>query len=221
MQEFTSVSVSSYEADSLTALLNEKSGDGWDVVAIVPTGSTITGYLSRQATGDNTPLDDTDTSAPASEPAIAAAVLADTTVVDEPEVESDATPESHDTADTADAADTTDTTDTIATDDFPTLPASEPASSPEDEPAGWATGVGTAAATEATSDVTSETTTDTAGASEPTGSEPAAAAPTAAAAPAGWYADPSSRYELRYWDGGQWTEHVSRAGQQFTDPPVA
>ncbi len=60
MQEFTSVSVSSYEADSLTALLNEKSGDGWDVVAIVPTGSTVTGYLSRQATGDTTPLDDTD-----------------------------------------------------------------------------------------------------------------------------------------------------------------
>ncbi len=89
MQEFTSVSVSSYEADSLTALLNEKSGDGWDVVAIVPTGSTVTGYLSRQATGDTTRPDDTETSAPASEPAIAAAVLADTTVVDEPEVESD------------------------------------------------------------------------------------------------------------------------------------
>jgi hypothetical protein len=39
--------------------------------------------------------------------------------------------------------------------------------------------------------------------------------------PAGWYADPSGRYELRYWDGNAWTEHVSRAGQQFTDPPVA
>ncbi|WP_367281845.1 DUF2510 domain-containing protein, partial [Ilumatobacter sp.] len=24
-----------------------------------------------------------------------------------------------------------------------------------------------------------------------------------------------------YWDGSQWTEHVSRAGQQYTDPPVA
>jgi hypothetical protein len=39
--------------------------------------------------------------------------------------------------------------------------------------------------------------------------------------PAGWYADPSGRFELRYWDGTAWTEHVSRAGQQFTDPPVA
>jgi hypothetical protein len=39
--------------------------------------------------------------------------------------------------------------------------------------------------------------------------------------PAGWYADPSSRFELRYWNGTEWTEHVARAGQQFTDPPVA
>jgi hypothetical protein len=52
----------------------------------------------------------------------------------------------------------------------------------------------------------------------------AAATPAAAAAPAvpaGWYADPAGRFELRYWDGSTWTEHVSRAGQQFTDPPVA
>ena len=39
--------------------------------------------------------------------------------------------------------------------------------------------------------------------------------------PAGWYADPAARFELRYWDGSAWTEHVSRAGQQYTDPPVA
>lgn len=49
----------------------------------------------------------------------------------------------------------------------------------------------------------------------------AAAAAAAPAVPAGWYADPAGRFELRYWDGGTWTEHVSRAGQQFTDPPVA
>ena len=41
------------------------------------------------------------------------------------------------------------------------------------------------------------------------------------AVPAAWYADPSSRFELRYWNGKEWTEHVARAGQQFTDPPVA
>ena len=44
---------------------------------------------------------------------------------------------------------------------------------------------------------------------------------TSAAAPAAWYPDPSKRFELRYWDGSTWTEHVSRAGQQYTDPPVA
>ncbi len=46
-------------------------------------------------------------------------------------------------------------------------------------------------------------------------------APAAPAVPSGWYADPAGRFELRYWDGGAWTEHVSRAGQQFTDAPVA
>ena len=48
-----------------------------------------------------------------------------------------------------------------------------------------------------------------------------AAASPSAPVPAGWYADPSSRFELRYWNGTEWTEHVARSGQQFTDPPVA
>ena len=39
--------------------------------------------------------------------------------------------------------------------------------------------------------------------------------------PPDWYPDPAGRFQQRYWDGSQWTEHVSRAGQQFTDPPVA
>lgn len=34
----------------------------------------------------------------------------------------------------------------------------------------------------------------------------------------GWYADPTSRFEHRYWDGTTWTEHVSRNGQPTTDP---
>ena len=42
-----------------------------------------------------------------------------------------------------------------------------------------------------------------------------------AATAAAWYADPSKRFELRYWDGAEWTEHVARGGQQFTDQPVA
>ena len=52
------------------------------------------------------------------------------------------------------------------------------------------------------------------------GSSTAQPVPTSAA-PAAWYADPSGRFELRYWDGKEWTEHVARGGQQFTDPPVA
>ena len=46
-------------------------------------------------------------------------------------------------------------------------------------------------------------------------------AASSSAAPAAWYADPSKRFELRYWDGAEWTEHVARGGQQFTDQPVA
>lgn len=35
---------------------------------------------------------------------------------------------------------------------------------------------------------------------------------------AGWYADPLGRAELRYFDGSQWTEHVSVGGEQQVDP---
>jgi len=45
--------------------------------------------------------------------------------------------------------------------------------------------------------------------------------PSSQTVPAAWYADPSGRFELRYWNGKEWTEHVARSGQQFTDPPVA
>jgi uncharacterized protein YxjI len=38
--------------------------------------------------------------------------------------------------------------------------------------------------------------------------------------PAAWHPDPFGRHELRYWDGAQWTEHVSSHGRQSTDPPV-
>jgi len=35
---------------------------------------------------------------------------------------------------------------------------------------------------------------------------------------AGWLSDPTGRFEYRYWDGSQWTENVSRAGQTAADP---
>jgi uncharacterized protein YxjI len=36
--------------------------------------------------------------------------------------------------------------------------------------------------------------------------------------PANWYPDPTSRHELRYWDGAAWTDHVSNRGVTGTDP---
>jgi hypothetical protein len=38
--------------------------------------------------------------------------------------------------------------------------------------------------------------------------------------PPSWYPDPLGRHELRYWDGSQWTEHVSSHGRQSVDPPT-
>jgi hypothetical protein len=103
--------------------------------------------------------------------------------------------------------------------------------SPLDEPAGW----GAAPEDAATAAAAGAVAATTVAAQEPAVEQPPAQAMPAqepvqqqqeavqpeSTVPAGWYADPSSRYELRYWDGNQWTEHVSRAGQQYTDPPVA
>jgi uncharacterized protein YxjI len=36
--------------------------------------------------------------------------------------------------------------------------------------------------------------------------------------PANWYPDPTSRHELRYWDGTAWTDHVSDQGVTGHDP---
>ncbi|HWU20489.1 MAG TPA: AIM24 family protein [Nocardioides sp.] len=36
--------------------------------------------------------------------------------------------------------------------------------------------------------------------------------------PANWHPDPTGRHELRYWDGAQWTEHVSDQGTVGSDP---
>ena len=75
----------------------------------------------------------------------------------------------------------------------------------------------TTASTSASFPSTASTTASTA----PTTQASTASSVGDAVAPAAWYPDPSGRYELRYWNGSAWTEHVSRNGQQFTDPPVA
>ena len=211
MLEFSSISVSSYDAASLAGKLTEKSGEGWDVVAIVAAGTNVTAYLSRSSSGSG----DAGASSTGGADLFATATAADT---------------SSDTSGDTGAAD-------VAVDEAPTpepapsyepvLPsaATEVTPSPVEEPAGWASEPEPQPAT--TSSWTTETT-SVAPQPEPVVAvtpepepEPVQAAASAAAAPAGWYADPSGRFELRYWDGSQWTEHVSRAGQQYTDPPVA
>ena len=142
MQEFSSISVSTYNPDELVGQLNDQVKTGWSVVAIVPTGSTVTAYLSRDSAGTDADADETEASETfETDDAIAAAAatatiapLADEPASDHFVVAAATTPEP------APAA------------SEPTLPNVDP--TPEPEPA---------------------------------------AEPAAAAAPAGWYADPSSR----------------------------
>lgn len=152
MQEFDSVSAPASDPAALCAALNARSALGWSVVSIVPSGSDVTAFLSRDSSGASTS---------------AASSVA---------------------------------------------PAAEAAPVPVAEPSGWA--VSPAPVAQPTPQPVSSY--------QPAAQPAAQAAPPAnSGVPANWYADPSGRFELRYWDGSQWTEHVSRGGQQFTDPPVA
>src|SRR6476619_2303759 len=36
--------------------------------------------------------------------------------------------------------------------------------------------------------------------------------------PANWFPDPTNRHQMRYWDGANWTEHVSDNGITGVDP---
>jgi hypothetical protein len=197
MQEFSSISVSSYEAGILAERLTEQSSEGWSVVAIVPTGSTVTAYLSRAAGADSV-----------SAQHVPEQVSVDEIAADEIAVAEIAVAEA--AAEVADAeADVESAIEEIA-----------PAG------AGWAA---SAVDSPESGDVVPETSPTSPEAAADVAVEPETAAAAdvvteaaaGSAAPAGWYADPSSRFELRYWDGSQWTEHVSRSGQQYTDPPVA
>ena len=190
MYEFSSISVSSYDAASLADKLTERSSEGWDVVAIVPAGTNVTAYLRRATLGAG--------GLAAGDAAAAGAV--DVAAFDTDSVE-DGVEERIEEGATADAA------------------------SPVEEPAGWATepepSQPEAAVVEPALPERQAETAAVAATAAPAETAVQQQASSATAAPAGWYADPSTRYELRYWDGSQWTEHVSRAGQQYTDPPVA
>jgi len=34
----------------------------------------------------------------------------------------------------------------------------------------------------------------------------------------GWHPDPSGRWQVRWWDGSVWTDHVASGGRRATDP---
>jgi hypothetical protein len=200
MQEFSAISVSSYEAGTLADRLTEQSREGWSVVSIVPTGSSITAYLSRDGSGADR----------------ATPVATATDVTHHEVTQHDVQPEPEPAA----APSIPDSTAAYLPSSD--VPAATPEPTPEpvaatDDASGWASGAGGSTDSGIMPESAHES------AAVVTGSAAAATTETAAAgaAPAGWYADPSSRFELRYWDGAQWTEHVSRSGQQYTDPPVA
>jgi hypothetical protein len=192
MYEFDSVSVSSYEAAALAAKLSEKSADGWEVVAIIPAGSDVVAFVKRSKSGADAASD---------------SAAAGTTAT------SDVTPPEVAAAGAAAAAPA----------------ASEPAgwgSAPASSGSSWGSGTSNdsgsswgGASTTAATDTSSGWGSGAAPAAAGAASTPAQ--PAQPSVPAGWYHDPAGRYELRYWDGSAWTEHVSRAGQQYTDPPVA
>ena len=207
MQEFSSVIASSYDAESLAPMLTDKAAEGWSVVSIVSAGTNVIAYLTRGGGGEQ-PV-----------------VTAPATIVGASDV-------STEVADDASDHGVPIAADAGAIDDATiTTPDPEPIVETTPEPAnsGGATTAlagGLGGDTAAPVETNDETTTESvAGAAEHAGagagSAEAAATPAPADVPAGWYADPSERYELRYWDGAAWTEHVSRAGQQYTDPPVA
>jgi hypothetical protein len=195
MQEFESISASSYDPSALAAKLTAKAAEGWSVVAIVPTGGDVTAFLSR---GDRR-------AAPTSTTEAAQAPSPDPVVVETASPAVSSTPEPE--------------------------PEPEPQPEPVSEPSGWAIAPEPATPTPEPTSSQPEVSVSTYQPAATPSYEPAIVAPAvvapapepaaAPAVPAGWYADPAGRFELRYWDGSTWTEHVSRAGQQFTDPPVA
>ncbi|MFT7327727.1 MAG: hypothetical protein ACI83Y_000846 [Candidatus Azotimanducaceae bacterium] len=198
MQEFFSITASSYDAESLAPMLTEKSAEGWAVVSIVAAGTNIVAYLSRES-GES---DDVSVAASSVAAAAVAEMPADATTSD-PAAASEVADAGSDPADAAAAgAEATEAyaAAVVEVADTPTLPGNDAAATAVAEPV--AEPVAADQAVAATS-------------------EAAVEAAAESSVPAGWYADPSGRYELRYWDGSAWTEHVSRAGQQFTDPPVA
>ena len=63
MQEFSSVTASSYDAEALAPLLTEKAAEGWAVISIVAAGTNIVAYLSRDSADADVPAAEIETEA--------------------------------------------------------------------------------------------------------------------------------------------------------------
>ena len=213
MQEFESISASSYDPSALATKLTAKAADGWSVVAIVPTGGDVTAFVSREKTGTDESPKPTETSEPAmptaEEEASSLVLPAETEPASEPDPEPKPDPEPEAVSEPSGWA--------IAPE--PATPSTPSTPSPEPTATQPAVTVQPGASYQPAATPSYEPAAPAAASPAPAAATPEPAA--APAVPAGWYADPAGRFELRYWDGSTWTEHVSRSGQQFTDPPVA
>ncbi|MFT5026105.1 MAG: hypothetical protein ACI9CV_000862, partial [Ilumatobacter sp.] len=76
MQEFSSITASSYDAESLAPMLTAKSAEGWEIVSIVAAGTNIVAYLSRESAGSGSASGESDDVSVAASSVAAAAVAA-------------------------------------------------------------------------------------------------------------------------------------------------
>jgi len=218
MYEYRSLRSSTYDVDSLVDRLNGADSDGWEVVTVVNAGGDLVAIVRRS----NAP----------------AAIAADVTA-EAPQTAAVITTESPAAAETESPTATAEVAPVIEPEPEPApVAAAEPEPAPVEEPAGWAAAVETPSVIAPSAAETVHIEPEPMVVSRESDMQPAAVAtvteaqpaPQAApqpepqpvvTTPAGWYPDPSGRYELRYWNGTAWTEHVARGGQQYTDPPVA
>ncbi len=113
MHEYVTLSSSSYDPAALASKLTEKSGEGWEVVSIVPTGGDVTAFLRRATVA----------SEPETEPGDEAALVP---------IETDATSDEE-----AAGTDAGDTTGEMGLEDE-AAPLGAVAAAEAAEPAGWA-----------------------------------------------------------------------------------
>ena len=230
MQEFESISASSYDPSALATKLTAKAAEGWSVVAIVPTGGDVTAFLTRDK-GRRCRVDEAGRDIRCERRQGRAKRRRHSCLPAKTEADDD-----RDRAEGRRQDRGAKTEPVSEPSGWAIAPESTTTSRPQSRPAcsrRWQPPAAAAIDLQPRPPATTPATRSARRQRRRLQRRPpprrrlpraTAAAPDPApapAVPAGWYADPAGRFELRYWDGSTWTEHVSRAGQQFTDPPVA